>query len=154
MAAVQKYLLGSAATLISTELNSLVDYSSTATLAISSSTFNNTIGGGGGDGYTAGLFELNVSFASGSPTANKSISVWFLGTVDGTNYEAGGTSVLPARAPDLTFPLIAATPQRVIIQRRLPPGTFYVLVKNDGTGRSLASSGSTIKVLPFTAEIV
>lgn len=154
MAAVQKYLLGSVATLLSTELNSLPDYSSTATLAISGSVFNNTIGGGGGDGYNAGMFELNASFASGSPTANRSVCVWFIGTVDGTNYEAGGSSVLPARAPDLVFPLIAATPQRVIIQRRLPPGNFYVLAKNDGSGRSMASSGSTIKVLPFTSEMV
>src|SRR4051812_13004672 len=103
MSVTEKYTLGSIATLLSTGLNSLANNS----LAVSSA-YDNTQGGGGGDGYTLCDLELVVTFGT-NPTANTGVSVWFLAVPDGTNYEDGDASTTPARAPDVVFPLRAVT---------------------------------------------
>lgn len=148
MSTTEKYAVGTIATLMSTELNSLAD----STNALASAAYNNTQGGGGGDGYAEGLLELVVTFGT-SPATTGAVSVWFLAQPDGTNYEDGGSSVTPARVPDLQFPLRAVTTgQRITRRTLLPPGNFKPLVRNDSTGQSFAGSGNTLKVLPFTPQ--
>lgn len=142
----EKYLLGSLATLMTTELNSLANNSN----AIASSAFNNTPGGGAGDGYTLAEVELVVTFGT-APTTSTGVSVWFLAQPDGSNYEDGGASVTPARTPDVVFPLRAVTTAQRIVQRVwLPPGNFKALARNDGTGQAFASSDNTLKIRPAT----
>lgn len=146
--AVEKYKLGSVATLMSTELNSLA----TNTAAVASSAFNNVQGGGGGDGYTLCDLELVVTFGT-NPAASTGISVWFLGQPDGTNYEDGSSSVTPARLPDAVFPVRAVTTaQRIVRRIAIPPGTWKALALNDGTGQALAATGNTLKIRPATRE--
>lgn len=146
--AVEKYKLGSVATLMSTELNSLA----TNTAAVASSAFNNVQGGGGGDGYTLCDLELVVTFGT-SPAASTGISVWFLGQPDGTDYEDGSSSVTPARLPDAVFPVRAVTTaQRIVRRIAIPPGTWKALALNDGTGQALAATGNTLKIRPATRE--
>jgi hypothetical protein len=36
----------------------------------------------------------------------------------------------------------------------VPPGNFYALLKNDGTGQSFAASGNTLKMRPLTLQSV
>jgi len=103
-------------------------------------------------GYLEADLELVVTF-SVAPTASTGISVWFLREVDGTNYEDGGASVTPTRAPDCVIPVAAlTTAQRVNAVAMLPPGPFKVLAKNDGTGQTM-STGWTLKVKPYSYQI-
>lgn len=148
---VTKYKLGSQSTLLTTELNALANNA-----AALSAAYNNTQGGGGGDGYLMADLELYVTYGT-APTAGTGCSVWFLQTEDGTNYEDGSNSgpVIPARAPDLVFPLRNVnTAQRIIRTVGLPPGNFKVLLRNDGTGQAMSASGHTLKIRPSTYENV
>lgn len=104
--------------------------------------------------YTRAVFELAVPSFSGTPAANTAVSVWILRQVDGgTNYEDGGTSVTPARPPDMVFALNpVSTAQRVALPAiDLPPGLFKVLVKNDGTGVTMNTTW-TLKCLPYVLQ--
>jgi len=149
LATVEKFLLGSQATLLSTELNSLANN----TTALGSA-FDNTVGAGGGDGYTLCDLELVVTYGT-NPTANTGVSFWFLLSEDGTNYEDGDNSTTPGRMPDVVFPLRAVTTAQRIIRRVMCPwGKWKPLAKNDGTGQAMSSSGNTIKIRPVTREAV
>lgn len=151
MAQVTKVILGSAATLISTELNLLGNGS----LVKSTSTYNNVAGGGGGDGYPMGIFSFAFTFNFQIYVGG--LAVWFLNSVDGTNYESGSSTVMPARPCDLLFKPRDGSffgAQTIVLKDRLPPGIFYTLVKNEGTGATMASSGHSLQVTPFTIEMV
>jgi hypothetical protein len=155
MATVEKQLLGTVATLMSTELNSLA--SSTTAGAISSvvngtGIFNNTVGGGGGDGFVMGQLELAIGAPAGTLTANTAANVWLLQNVDGSNYEDGGAAVIPARAPDVVIPVRpVSTAQRTVRRAAIPPGNWFILVQHN-TGQTWAASGNTLKLLPDTFE--
>lgn len=147
MATVEKYLLGSQTSLLTTELNSLANNGT----ALASSAFNNTIGQTG-DGYILCDLELVVTYGV-APTANTGVSLWFLQTQDGANYEDGSNSITPARLPDCVFPLRAVTTaQRIIRRVILSQGKFTPLIKNDGTGQAMAATANTVKVRPVTYE--
>ena len=96
--------------------------------------------------------ELLVTFGT-APTANTSFCVWLLREIDGTNYEDGGTSVTPTRPPDLIFTVRAVTTaQRIVQECDLPPGSPRALIRNDGTGQAIASSGNTLKLRPVSGS--
>ena len=145
MATTQKWARGTADTLLSTELNSVANN----TNAVKSSAVTLTT-----ESYVIAEAELRVQFG-GTPTANTSISVWFLREIDGTNFEDGSASITPARNPDVVIPVRATSnAQRIIKSCVLPPGSFIPLIRNDGTGQSLAASGNTLKVRPVTLQSV
>jgi hypothetical protein len=147
--AYEAFLQGTIATLLSTGMDSLANNA-----LVAGSAYDNTQGGSGGLGYVLGEFELVVTFGT-APSANSVIALWLLSRPDGTNYEDGGASLTPARAPDVTFPIRAVTTaQRVVIIAPLRPGLFTPLVKNDATGQAFAASGNTVKVRPLTFEAV
>ncbi len=85
-------------------------------------------------------------------TAGSGAFLWFLTSVNGTNYEDGSATVIPARKPDVIIPVRAvSTAQRVIVVAPLVPGSWYVLVSQT-TGQTWAASGNTIKVTPLTYQ--
>ncbi len=157
MATTQEYLLGSAVTLMTTELNSLASSATLAAGAIStvggtSGLFNNTAGGGGLGGYTFGQWELELAAPAGTLTAGTGAFVWLLTTVDGTNYEDGSNSVIPARPPDIILPVRAvSTTQRIIRVLMMPQGNWYVLVSQN-TGQTWGATLNTLKVTPATIQ--
>jgi hypothetical protein len=139
MATTVTQLSGSIATLLSTEMNSQANNALVLGSAYSSS-----------GNYLMAELQIDVTFGS-APTANTGLSVWLLRAIDATNYETGGTSATPTRAPDAVFPLAAVTTQQLITLRvPIPPGTFKPLLKNDGSGQAFPASGSTLKILPLT----
>jgi hypothetical protein len=143
---IEKYLLGSQTNLLTTELNSLANNGTAL-----GSAYDNTVGQTG-DGYTLCDVELVVTYGS-APTANTGVTLWMLATQDGTNYEDGDNSTTPARLPECVFPLRAVTSaQRIIRRIWLPWGKFKPLVKNDGTGQAMASSGNTVKIRPVALQ--
>jgi hypothetical protein len=145
MATTQKWVRGTADSAMTSELNSLANNSN----AVKASAFALTT-----SGYVLGEAELVVTFGS-TPTANTSVSVWFLREIDGTNYEDGSGSIIPARNPDVVLPIRATTSaQRIIKQCVLPPGDFKPLVRNEGTGQAFAASGNTLKIRPITLQSV
>lgn len=148
-AVVEKFLLGTQTTLIDTGLNSMANNA-----LVLGSAFNNTIGQTG-DGYTLCDVELYFPSMGGTPTANTGFTLWMLGTQDGTNYEDGDASVTPAKLPSCVFPIRAvATAQRIIRRVSLAWGLWKPLLKNDGTGQSLAATLNTLKIRPVTRESV
>lgn len=148
MATTEKYLLGSQTTLLSTELNALANNGTALGAA-----FDNTQGQAG-DGYALCDVELVVTYGTG-PTSNTGVSLWFLGSQDGTAYEDGDNSTTPGRAPDVVFPLRSVTTaQRVVRRAWLPWGKFKPLAKNDGTGQAMAATANTVKVRPVARASV
>ena len=144
----EKYALGSITTVGSTALNSLANNTN-----VSLTVFDNTQGQTG-DGYTLADIELTVTFGT-NPTANTGFSLWLLASADGTNYEAGSSSVTPARLPDVVFPVIVTTSAQTITRRvSLPWGKMTPLLRNDGTGQTIAASGNTLKIRPATRQSV
>lgn len=137
-------------TLLSTELNSLANNTNTAT----GTARTNTQGTADLDGYTRGVVELVLAAYTGTPTAGTGVSVWFLRAADGTNYEDGGSSVTPARRPDVVIPVraVASGPQRVAVDCWVPVGTWRPMARNEGTGISFAASGNTVRLRMLTDE--
>jgi hypothetical protein len=137
----QTYLSGTIATLIDTGLNALANNALAAGSAYTA-----------GGGYLLAELELVVTYGT-APTASTGVSVWLLRSIDGTNTEDGSSSVTPARAPDVVFPLRAVTTaQRIVRRVVIPPGNWTPLLKNDGTGQAFAATGNTLKVLPLTYQ--
>lgn len=142
-----KYLRGTNTSIFTTELNSMANNALVISSAI---TFSETL-------YTMCEVEFLTGAAFGTaPTANTGMSIWFLRESDGTNYEDGGTSLTPARPPDCVLPLENqnSSAQRLIREAKLPPGAPKILIKNDGSGQALPSSGNTLKIRPFTFQDV
>lgn len=146
--AVAKYKLGTFADLMTTELDSLASTSQ----AVSTGFYNNTQGGGGGDGFRQAIIRLTVDFVS-APAAGSCVSIWFLTCADDTNYEDGGSSITPQRYPDVKIFLNATTAAQIADEiAAIPPGKFKTLARNDATGQPFPASGSKISLRPFTDE--
>ena len=127
---------GTWTTAIDTGLNSLADDG----LAISSAIDNSS---------NKKLFvDIEVYLASVdlSSESNPAIYIWLIARTDGTNFEDGGTSVTPARAPDAIIPLREVNATQRVFARMLmaTPDQFKILVQNK-TGQALAASGNTVK---------
>jgi hypothetical protein len=143
MATTTTQVVGTIATVLSTELNSLASNGQ----ALSSSAYSAS------GGYLMAEVELACTFPGGTPTNNSGVLIWFLRAPDGTNYEDGDASTTPARPPDVAFLVRQVTSsQRQARRGLIPPGTFKVLVRNDNTGQAMASSGNTVKILPLTYQ--
>lgn len=150
-AVVEKLLLGSQTTLITgANLQALANNTN-----INGTVFDNTIGQTG-DGYTLCDVELYLDGFGSAVTSNTGFTMWFLMSSDGTNYEDGGAGVLPARLPDVVFPLRAvSTAQRVVRRVLLPWGKFTPMIRNEGTGQTVNNNtNSYCKVRPVTRELV
>ena len=149
-------LTASATTLLSTELNSLANNANVASsVGGASGVFDNTLGDGGvANGYQMADVEGVFAVFGSAPAAGSALLVWFLQTIDGTNYEDGSSSTTPVRPPDVVLPFQASTSAQRVTKSGvpLPAGKFKVLAQNSGSGQSLASSGNTVKVRPFTPQ--
>lgn len=140
-----KNVAGTITTVLSTGLNSLANNSNVLSSAITLNT--------GEPGYRFGEWELYIASSAAAMTANTAFVGWIIQALDGTNDEDGGASVTPARTPDLIFAVRAvSTAQRITWQSDLPTGSFKVLLRNDGTGQTIASSANTLKVRPKTEQ--
>jgi hypothetical protein len=150
MATIRKQLeQTTAVTLLSTEMNSVVNGANAVT---STAVLNNAVGQANTDGYLFAKIELVLGAVASALTLNSGVQVWFLSSVDGTNYEDGDASTTPARQPDVVIGVRnVATAQRITRRIPVPVGTQKVLVSNL-TGQTWAASGNTLKVLLSTDE--
>ncbi len=143
---------GTITSALTTELNSITTGSMTA----AGSEINNIQATSNFNGYTNAKIEVVLAAYTGTPTANSSINVWWLLAADGTDYEDGSSSVTPARSPDVVIPVraVATGPQRICVQGFIPVGKFKPIAQNGGLGLTLASSGNTLKISPWTTQNV
>lgn len=163
MSITVKEVLGTSATILaSSELGGLTNNSSVVGSSLGGSgVYDNTAGSGSsstsGDGYERGYVTFVPGGAfSGAPTANSSIDVYFLKSMDaGSTFEGGGASVLPARRPDAVLPLNSASStaadNKVTVLAFLPACKFKILAKNNGSGQTIPTS-STLTLVPATDQ--
>lgn len=137
---------GTAATVLTTELNSLTSGSISA---VSSAQDNDTAG-------TRDLYaqaEIYLAAQGTNRASGAHVALYLVPELDGTNYGATTDECLDnyfAGSASLDDAALAA--RYLIIDRvRLPVGDFKVALKN-GTGQSLASSGNTVKLRAYTLE--
>lgn len=131
----------------------------TSSVGGSSGVFNNstqTIGGVSATtnlgGYLRCLLTMTLANPSGAFAANSILGLWFLHSIDGTNFELANSS--NTRPFDAVIPIPpTATQQPVTMDVKLPPGVFKVggqYVVGSGT-QALANSGNTVVIQPYTA---
>lgn len=138
--------VGSLQTMLSTEINSL----SNGSACSASSAFNNVPAVGGSNGYDWADFELVLATGSNT-TAYKTVDLYIIESVDGTNYQDTGGP--PPNGFLDSFVLQAATSQRIILRNiPLPPTNFKILVVNN-SGVAASASGSTVKMLPYNRQV-
>ena len=82
------------------------------------------------------------------------ISCWLLQSIDGSTFESSASA--PPRAPDVVFPLPAATlsaPATFLAQGlvRLPALNFRVLCQNN-SGQALNAAGNTVVLAPTAVQ--
>lgn len=139
--------VGTLQTMLSTELNSIA----TNAGAISTTAFDNSLTA---NLWLFGDFELVVTFAT-APTANTTVDLYLLSSLDATNY-GDATTIAPAIGIPShfigAFPLRnITTAQRILLPTiapiRLPP-TLIKLQAINRSGQAFPASGSTIKMLP------
>jgi hypothetical protein len=140
--------LGSATTLLSTELNSIGSNSYTNASAI----YDNSIGAAGNGALRCRL-ELLVVYGT-TPTANTAWVVWLSRSADGTNYEpTPSATVGPGTAFAVSFPVNSGQlTTRGVVDIDCPAGKFKATAKNDGTGQAAAASGNTLKIWPIILQ--
>ena len=135
---------GTWATALSTELDSLTGASG---LAVSSAIDNST---------NRDLFMdvmANLATVDLSGEANPSIYVWLLARGPNGNFEDGGSSVEPERAPDKILALRKVNgPQKVLGRMAmLTPDQCKILVKN-ASGATWAADGNYVKYATYGQE--
>lgn len=98
-------------------------------------------------------FGLEGTFSSGAPTANTGISVWLLRQTRSGFWETGSSGVTPTRNIDVSFGFASNQSGQAMVQpASLPPLPFKILLKNDGTGQSMAPSGNIFYMTPNTIQ--
>ncbi len=129
----------SATSSLTTELNTLASGSvSTASAAVTSNQ----------DQYA--LLELFVNFPS-APTDGRSVIVFALPSIDGTNYNDVTDPIDPGNILAIFRVRAVNTDQRITKRAMLPPGNFKIAVKND-TDQAMKSTLNTVKYRRFDEQ--
>ena len=133
---------------LTTELNSLADDGNKLGAAI-----NFTAAGVDRKIYMD--IEIYLASVDLSAQTNPAINIWLICRTDGTNYEDGGDSIDPARAPDAVVALRAVNgAQRVFARLLMTTPDYGKLLIENKTGAALVSSGNTVKYYIYGEEIV
>lgn len=150
---VEKWSAGTLTTLASTELNSLAN--AAGALGVEYDNTTNLL--------PFGMFELTVTFGS-APTAGKTVDLYIVPTIDGTNYSTnvtGASGYAQSTSYVGSFPLQAVTTlQRLNVggigfrgTLFLPTTKFKAFILNS-SGQAFPASGSTLKLLPYQRQSV
>lgn len=143
--AVKWATISSASTVLSTELNSLGNGSrSNAGTEYDNATNKNQWG----------WVQLDATFGS-NPTDRKTIDIYMVKALDGTNYEDGSSSVRPAGATWVaSVDTIASTSAQKRTSNRfeIPPTKVKFIAENN-CGVAFPASGSTVKLFTSNDEI-
>lgn len=144
--------------LLTTELNALAQGAyNTSSVGGSSGVFNNspqTIGTVAPTANMGGYLRGKLTLTLGSSTAfaaNSTLSLWWLHSIDGTNFEAANST--NPRAFDVQIPLPVSSAQVVTMDVWVPAGVFKVgVLNNQASGtQAFPASGNTLVLELYTA---
>ena len=129
---------------LTTELNSLANDA-----AVTTGTFSNTT-----ERDTLVDFELVVAYGT-APTADKTVDLYAIRQIDGTNYEDASASRPPANGFLGSFVLdnTTSTQRKQIAGVVLPPLTCKFLIVNKA-GQAMAASANTLKAYVYNSAVV
>jgi hypothetical protein len=149
-AAVQEAWVGTTLTPIAPNGMTNGSYSSAST------TINNVIGGGSGNGSLYCNFELAVAFG-GTVNANAAAYIWYLRSIDdGTTFGTSPSSTIVTGPPDVVIP-IANVAGSVLTQKTVKAlcyqGHFRVIMQLNNTGQTVTGSGNTLKLRFSTPQV-
>lgn len=99
--------------------------------------------------------ELACTFAA-TPSANATVELYLIQSVDGTNFTDGSTTIDPPTTSLIgVFPIRATTSaQRVSVRGvQLSPGLFKYLVINK-TGVASSGTSNTLKRRPYSTQSI
>ncbi|MDP3950217.1 hypothetical protein [Microbacterium sp.] len=135
----------SATSYLATELNALADAGKVLGAAIDNTTAS--------DMYVD--VEIFVNTQGSARSAGAYIAIYFLPSVDGTNYTYGDASTVPpANTLVCTMPLDAAVTARYQSCRGLlQPASKWKLLVTNATGQAFAATGTTVKYSTYSAEV-
>ena len=142
-----KWKSTAATSLLTSGLNSLAD----AARAVSSAFDNST----NLDEY--GDLEFTVQYTTSAPSAGTKVAeVYLLPSIDGTNYAEGSTSITPQKALlvgvfESRNGSTSAVERLVVSGVSIPPDHMKFLLVNT-SGKTLASSGNTLKIRPYKVQ--
>ena len=127
-------------TYLTTELNSLANGSNVLGAAIDNSSNK--------DLYAD--VEIYLASVDLSAQVNPAIYIWLVSRTNGTDFEDGGASTNPARAPDKIIPLRAVNGAQRVFARGLllTPDQGKLLIGNRA-GAALAAASNTIKYMVY-----
>jgi hypothetical protein len=106
------------------------------------------------DGHQMSAWQLRVR-GDTAFTAGEYVQLFFLLAIDGTNYEDGSTTVQPAKAAAVTFPMRAVDTQCVITIDNviLPPCKFKPLIWNaTARGWTNTDDENQLRYITYNAE--
>lgn len=115
-------------------------------------------GPSGGISNAGGKVYADIEFIAGaafSPVSGGYIDLWFLRSLDGTNYWDGGVGVVPATNPDISIIVrggTSITPRCGASGLILPPGNYRVVARNK-LATTLPASGSLIRMASYSETI-
>jgi len=135
-------------TYLTTELDSLADGANKLGAAID-------FAAGGTDRKLFMDIEVYLASVNLSAQTNPALYIWLIRRTDGTNFEDGGDSITPARAPDKIIPLREVNGAQRVSARMLMlmPDQGKLLIGNRA-GAALASSGNTVKYNIYSVQDV
>ena len=139
--AIVKWESGSAANVLTTELNSLAQNAKKISAAIDNTS----------DLYLFDDVELLTGVFSSAPPSGAMVELYSIPSIDGTNYGEGSDTIAPPPSSLVgIFNIRAATASQRHIIRGIPvvPGKFKYLIINK-SGQAFASSGNTLRRLPY-----
>ena len=100
------------------------------------------------------ILELNVDFVS-APTLGTTCDIYMVKAIDGTNYEDGSATVVPAGSclvASIDMLATTAAMRRTSGIFTLPPCKVKFLLKNN-SGQAFPNSGSTVGLYTFNDEV-
>jgi hypothetical protein len=146
---VHKYnAQGSVQTLLTTDLDGLANNARSA----ASTAFAN---GNVTHRQLFGSFELVVAFSS-APVAGKTVDLYLLPTLDGTNYADGSASAEPSQTSyggSFAVRNVTTAQRLVLVGVPLPASDFKVQLINRA-GQAFSASGHALKLAAYSYESV
>lgn len=130
--------------ILTTELNSLANDAAVTTAIISNTTERDTIAD----------LELVATYGT-APVADRTVDVYIVRQIDGTNYENASASRPPANGFIGSFVLdnVTSAQRKTIAGVMLPPLTFKLIIVNKA-GQAMAASANTLKAYVYNSAVV
>jgi hypothetical protein len=129
--------------ILTTELNALANNAGVVTAVVENSTSL--------DQYAD--FELVVTYGT-APTADTTVDLYIVRTIDGTNYEdATATRPTPEFVGSFVLDNVTTAQRKIVRGVMLPPISFKLLIVNKA-GQAMAATGNTLRGDFYNQQVI